>query len=496
MALDANIRGATTGNGLEVDANNRALVRLPDATTPANVGAVRVFSENDAGALTGTPFLRSGEVSVDYRQRVGIDTVQFTETFNYSAQDISNWSYTFNTLTASLPGNGYLQFSTVQGTTSAHGAFVRTFQYFPLIGTAPLYVEGSLGQFTAVLVANEVFLFGLGLPTAATTRPTDGVWLRITTAGVEGVLAFNGVETSSTFSDAVPLADLTVGTVYKFIIVVAEETVDFWIDDELIGSVTIPVAQHQPFLQGALPLFAMKYNSGAVSNTNTMRITDITVSLADIASNKPWSHQMAIAGRMAYQGQPGNTMGSTQAIGTITTGSSAIPTSAAGSNTAANATGLGGTGAINAAATGATDYIATSFQNPAGTINITARNLIITGCRISTINTGAAVATTPTTLQWAIGYGHTAASMQTTDTASFATGTTKAPRRVLLGFQSAAVGAAIGAMYGPDIDVDMADAPIVVHPGEFINTFMKQIIGTATASQTITYIVMFRGYWE
>jgi hypothetical protein len=495
MALDAKIVG-NTGNELAVDANNRALVRLPDATTPANVGGVRVFGENDAGALTGTPVLRSAEVSVDYRQRVGVDTVLFTETFNYGAQDTGNWSYTFNTLTASQPGNGYLQFGTVQGTTSAHGAFARTFQYFPLIGTAPLYVEGSLGQFTAALVTGEVFLFGLGLPSAATTRPTDGTWLRITTGGVDGVLAYNGVETISAFNNVLPLASLTVGTIYKFAVVVAEETVDFWIDDELIGSVTIPVAQHQPFLQGSLPVFAMKYNTGAVSNTNTMRISDVTVSLADVFSNKPWSHQLATAGRMAYQGQPGNTMGSTQAIGTITTGSSAIPTSAAGSNTAANATGLGGTGAINAAAGGATDYIATSFQNPAGTINITARNLIITGCRISTINTGAAVATTPTTLQWAIGYGHTAVSMQTAETGSFATGTTKAPRRVLLGFQSAAVGAAIGAMYAPDIDVNFADSPIVVRPGELINTFMKQIVGTATASQTITYIVMFRGYFE
>jgi hypothetical protein len=496
MALDANIRGSVTGNGAEVDANGRALVRLPDATTPSNVGGVRVFAENDGGELTGTPLLRSGEVSVDYRQRVGIDTVMFTETFNYSTQDTSNWSYTFSTLTVSQPGNGYLQFGTVQGTTSAHGAFMRTFQTFPLFGTSPLYIEGALGQFTAALVANEVFLYGLGLPTAATTRPTDGVWLRVTTGGVEGVLAYNGVETISAFNNLFPLSSLTVGTVYKFAIVVAEETVDFWIDDVLLGSITIPVAQHQPFLQGSLPLFAMKYNSGAVSNTNTMRITDITVSLADIATNKPWSHQLAVAGRMAYQGQPGNTVGSTQAIGAITTGSSAIPTSAAGSNTAANATGLGGTGAINAAAGGATDYIATSFQNPAGTINITARNLIITGVRISTINTGATVATTPTTLQWGIGYGHTAASMQTLETGSFVTGTTKTPRRVLLGFQSAAVGAVIGALYSPDIDVNFADAPIVVRPGEFINTFMKQIVGTATASQTITYIVMFRGYFE
>jgi hypothetical protein len=172
-----------------------------------------------------------------------------------------------------------------------------------------------------------------------------------------------------------------------------------------------------------------------------------------------------------------------------------LPTSVAGSNTAANSVGLGGVGAINAAAAAATDFICTSYQNPAPTINITGRNLIIRGVRISTINTGAAVATTPTTIQWSLAFGHNSVTMNTTESGSFATATAHAPRRVALGFQSAAIAAAIGALYAPDIYMSF-DSPIVVRPGEFIATLMKIVVGTATASQTITYCVTFDGNFE
>jgi hypothetical protein len=156
---------------------------------------------------------------------------------------------------------------------------------------------------------------------------------------------------------------------------------------------------------------------------------------------------------------------------------------------------LGGWGAINAAAGAATDFIGTSYQNPAGTINITGRNLLIRGVKITAINTGAAVATTPTTLLWTLAFGHTAVSLATTETASFATATTHAPRRVQLGFMSAEVATPIGGLYSGDVSFNF-DSPIVVRPGEFLATMMKIVVGTATASQTITYNVVFDGSFE
>jgi len=486
MALDTLI----TGDNL--DAAGNVKVSLPN--TPANVGAIRLQSENDAGTITGVPYLRPPETSSDYRLRVGTDTLLFTDSFNATTQNTSLWSYAFVTLTASQPGAGTVNFGTVQGTASTHGAYMRTFQYFPIIGTAPLAVEVKSGIFTAPLVANEVCLFGLGLPAAAGTAPADGIWFQITTAGVTGVMVYNNTTTQT--GTLIPYSDVTTGTIYNWAIVVGEHEIEFWRNDILLGELSLPVGQGQPFLSTALPLFLQKFCSGSVSNTATMRVSDVTCTLMDVQSVRAWSHQMAIEGQSIYNGQNGGTMGTTQATGTITTGSSPIaPTGAAGSNTAANVTGLGGWGSINAAAGAATDFIATSFQNPAGTINITGRNLVITGVAISTMNGGAAVATTSTTLLWSIAFGHTAVSLATTETASFATGTTHAPRRVQLGFQTAPTATPIGGVYSPDL-VREFQVPIVVRPGEFLATIMKIAVGTATASQTIVFNVMFTGYFE
>ena len=89
----------------------------------------------------------------------------------------------------------------------------------------------------------------------------------------------------------------------------------------------------------------MKYNTGNVSNTNTIRVSDLTVSLMDIASNKSWEHQLAGMNQNGLYLQNGHAPASTallstQAIGTITTGSSPQTpnTAAAGSNTAAPVT--------------------------------------------------------------------------------------------------------------------------------------------------------------
>lgn len=485
MALDVLVGGAN------LDAGSNIKVAL--SNTPAYVGGVRIHSENDDGTLSGAAYLKSPETSPDFRLRSGLDTVLFNDVFNASAQNTTVWNYVFNTLTCTQPGAGTLNFSTVQGTTSAHGAFIRTKQYFPLVNTAPLAVEAYFGQFTAALASGEVFLCGLGLPTAATTIPTDGCWIKVTSAGVYGVISFNGAPVESALDAALPLSSLTVGTIYKFLVVVGEREVEFWFDDQFLGHMDIPAGNGVPFLQGSLPMFMMKYNTGAVSNTNTMRVSRVGVTLMDVASNRDWSEQQCIMGLGAYQGQNGSTMGTIALLPNATAATTV--TGAALSQTTALATGLGGQAGITAAVPGVDGWV-TAYLNPAGTINITGRNLVITGIHISAVNIGAAVATTPSTVQWSIAFGGTQLnSLATAESASFITATVKAARRVPVGLQSWVVGAALGAM-AVDLDQDFSTAPIVVAPGEYIGSVAKFIQGTATASQVIWAVVTFRGYFE
>lgn len=490
--------GNSTAGKVNVDAGFNLATTLPQVTTvagvsaPQYVGAARIFTENDPGTITGTPLLRSPETSEDYRLRVGVDTILFNDTFNYSAQNTAIWSYTLATLTATQPGAGTVNFSTVQGTTNAHGAFMRTHQYFPIFGTCPLSVEGSFGQFTAALVANEVWLFGLGLPSAAVTPPTDGIWFMLSTAGLIGVSIFSGVTTQT--GTLLNLAAYTTGTIYKHAIVVGERVIEFWRDDILLGTLPAPAANGQLFQTSSLPMFMMKYNTGAVSNTNTMRMSDITISLMDLATNKPWAQQLATMGRMAYQGQSGGTMGTSALLPNATAATTV--TGAALSQTVALATGLGGQAGITATVAGV-DGLVTNFRVPIGGLNQTARNLIITGIRIDAVNIGAAVATTATTIQWSLAFGATGAtipSLAQAETGSFVTATAKAWRRVPLGLQSWIVGAAIGAPC-EQITVNFG-SPIVVHPGQWVGACCKFILGTATASQVIWAIVAFDAYYE
>jgi len=486
--------GKASGNTAEVTANDRLKVELETnaETNPGQLGGVRLFSENDPGSVTGSAYLKSPETSADYRLRVGVDTVLFTDSFNASTQNTAIWSYTFATLTAAQPGAGTVNFSTVQGTTSAHGAFMRTHQFFPIIGTAPLSVEITFGQFTAPLVAGEVWLMGLGLPTAAVTEPTDGVYFRFTSAGLIGEIRYSGVTTQSGVLQTND--ELTLGDLHKAAIVVGEQEVEFWLDDVFLGEMSIPAGNGQPFQQASLPVFLMKYNTGAVSNTNTMRVSDVTVSLMDVPSNMPFAHQMALQGLMAYQGQNGGTMGTSASLPNATAATTV--TGGALSQTAAIKTGLGGEAGIQAGAAGL-DGCVTAFQNPLPTINLSGRNLIITGIRIDSVNIGAAVATTATVIQWSLAFGATGASIPSlaqAETGSFVTATAKAWRRIALGLQSWLVGAAVGTP-AEQITVTF-DSPVVVHPGQWVAAVAKFIVGTATASQVAWATVTFDAHYE
>jgi len=490
MALDTLITGAN------LDAAGNVKVSLTN--TAANIGGVRLFSENDAVSN----YLKSPETSSDYRLRVGVDTLLFTDTFNANIQNTSLWSYALVTLTAIQATNaGFLTFGAVQGTASGHGATMRTFQYFPLLGTAPLSTEFTFGQFGAALVAGEQYAMGLGVPAGVATLPTDGVFCTLSTAGLVGSLVYNGGSPVQTGILA-PLSAFVVGTTYKLSIVVGETEIEYWLDDVLLGEQSIPAALGQPFIAASQPIFMMKYCNGAVSNTNTIRVCDVTVSLMDLATNKPWAHQLAGMNQNGLFLQNGHAPASTallstQAIGTVTSGSSPqVPnTVGAGSNSTPAVLGLGGWGMTNMVAAAVTDFIMMAYTNPAPSNIISGKNLYICGIRVNAINTGAIVGTTPTVNLITLGVGATLATLATVETGSFVTATTHAARRCQLGFMSVPVGAVIGAAYNNDINMAWT-VPLMVRPGEIVEVFFKTLVGTATASQSWTYNVVFDSYWE
>lgn len=496
MALDANIRGVTTGLGAEVNASNQLkIVSETDVkTNPGNVGAFRMFSENDAGSMTGTPYLQSPETSDDYRLRVGIDSLIFDHTFSETLVDTSSMRLSGVTTMTATMASGFLTLN-AGGAATASGNYIafQTQRYFRVRATSPLYVEIT-GNLTAIPITNQVIEVGLYVPTAG-TQPQDGVWFQATSAGVIGVLGYNGTLTQT--GVLVTPGNLPINSNGTYLILVNSGYVEFWIDDVLFGEIEVPAGQATPFLTDSLPVTVMQRNSGVVSATSqaALRIGDIGVTSGDIASNRSWAAQMTGMGQHCSQGQSGGTMGTTASLPNATAATTL--TGGAISQSAAIKTGLGGEAGIIANVPGA-DGIIFAYQNPAGSVTQPPRNLTIMGMRISAVNLGAAVATTPSTLQWSLAYGATGGTippLTQAETQSLTAASVKGYRRIPLGFSSFLVGAAVGTQASDNMVIRF-DAPVTLLPGEWLAVTAKFIQGTATASQVIWCVAMVDGHFD
>ena len=97
--------------------------------------------------------------------------------------------------------------------------------------------------------------------------------------------------------------------------------------------------------------------------------------------------------------------------------------------------------------------------------------------------------TSPVVYAYSLAYGHNNVSLATTTTA-----TSKAPVRVPLDIETYAAAAAVGTV-GQGVTVNFDNGPIVVYPGEFIQTVAKNL-GSVTTTGVITFLVEFTGYWE
>ena len=480
--------GSNTAGVANVDAGYNLQV-----ATNKDRSSVVIFCENDPGTITGTPSNKSPEVSQEYRQRVGLDTILFTDTFNATAQNTGNWKHSFTTMTMTQSA-GFLNINAAGTSTVANNyAYLQSWRYFPLLGTAPLAVEFT-GQITALPVANEVFLAGLGVMTGA-AEPVDGAWFELTSNGLNGVLRYNsGVAQKITLISDV--ATFPLNSNAKYVMVIGERQIEYWIDDVLYGELDMPNAQGQPFMTSALPLFMLKYNSGTVGSTPNMivKVGDISITLMDINANMTWANQMANCG-YGLQGQNGGTMGNSMVQWNNTT----LPTAAAATNTtAALGAFLGGSFLMNAPATGATDLIVSSWINPIGGVNQTPRTIKLRGIKVDCVNTVAAVATTATTFAVAVAWGavqaNIAASLAGTETGSFVNNTTKIRRIQPIGVIHFPVAAVVGAVANP-IQFDF-EAPLVINPGEYIQIIAKPLVGTATATEVFHWIISPNLYHE
>lgn len=474
------VEGNTSGNVAEVDSNNNVYVNPP--LTSSTAGFTSGVSENDHGSVTGARNMKEFYSSDDFRLNVGLTTPLFDYQFTGTAQDTGQWKCTFTTMTAT-ESSGFLLLNSNSTATTATGVVLQTWRYFKVMASAEIYVSFAV-NLTAVPLASQVAEFGLFVGTA-TTAPADGVYFRLTSAGLSGVVNFNGTETTIVLPQT-----LSAGMSYRCGVNITHGQTEFWVNDVLYGVLVTPVGNIQPFASSALPASIQQRNSGAVAGSPQMQIKcgSVRVEQDDLQLGAPLSHLYAAMGQ-AYQGQEGGTPGTLAVYVNNTT-----PGAAALTNTTALVTGLGGIAQVNPTLVAGTDGILFSYQNPVGGVSQIPKTLVITGVQIhgvvTTILSGGPVINAAV-----LNFGHTAVSLVTTEGASFSTGTTKIPRKIPIGFETYAATAAVGTLgTTTPLILDLIQSPVVVNPGEFVCVSLRNQ-GTVTASGAIQYICTFKHYW-
>jgi hypothetical protein len=485
MAIDFNLAGPLGTDGLPQ-------VNLP--YDPLQAGCVLPFSDIDGGMIRGTPFRNPPEVSEDFRTRAELDSFLDYEKFNYAAQNTSKHKLTNTTMQAAF-GGGALTTNSTNITTTATGLLLQTYRHFQITAAAQTYLYFKLAFTGTWAVSNKTIDIGLFTAGAANPfTPADGAYFRLNSSGIAGVSCVSGTETTTgVFKEVFGGANFTpvLGTFYDCILTIGENSVVFWMnmrDTEnyykMMARLDTPGGSGVPQFVASLPFSVRDVNTGTTSASQGVRIASYGVAAGGFATGRDWPTAMSASGQNAIQGAGGMTQGQT-----TNHANSTSPTSATLSNTAAGYTTLGGRWQFAAPASAATDYCLFGYQVPTAASGLSGRNLIITGVWIDSVNTGAAVATTATILDWSIAVGSTAVSLATAESQN-----TRAPRRRGIGMQSWIVGAAIGAPAERAFCQFLS--PLIAEPGTFVQIIVQVFLGTATASQVIRGECGLDAYWE
>jgi hypothetical protein len=427
--------------------------------------------------------LRPIGVSRENRLRTGIPTALRSEQFQHTQFPVSQWYGVTSTMTISVAG-GFLTLNAGGATANGNVARAQTIQTFSPQEGAP--VEFDIGwQLSAVPQANSVIEFGPSL-SSGVAPPSDGVGFRINGAGsFAAFISYNGSESSS-----IPLtgAVIPANSLISCKVIWGVDAVEFYINDVLVGEYSaFGGAGSGVTISNSLPFTIRQYNNGIAGGAVSFKLASFKVNQRDEQLNIPVSLIAALQGLGGQNLPPG------QAAGQMANyANSAAPSAATLSNTAAGYATNGGQFLFNAVAGAETDYALFAWLNPAATASNPGKPFVHTGTLIDTINTGAAVATTETLLQWSHGYGGTGVSLATVDSAT--AGTRKA-RIEFLGYQAFVIGAAIGAQARVISENWGVDAGRIVEPGTYLHTIVKMPRGTATASQAIRGGVAIRGFF-
>lgn len=215
----------------------------------------------------GTTTHRSPRTSEDYRLAVGICNPRFDYSFVGTSQDTGRWKHVFTTMTMTQ-GSGSVLCNANSTTTAATGCSLQSWAHFPVLGNGGLGLQLTC-QFTRSLTPGQTFEWGTFIPTT-TTAPTEGVWMEFTSAGLTGIICYNGVRTSTGIIWA--MNNLVFNQNYKFSLEVFQDSVEFWNENTLLATLVTPPGTSRPHMQVALPLSFQFRNQSALTGASIAQI--------------------------------------------------------------------------------------------------------------------------------------------------------------------------------------------------------------------------------
>lgn len=456
----------------DVDSTGNLFTTLPqavDSTNSKKVGyAFMAFGPNNKAMTTFGPM---------GRLPAGVQTMEIFDPMDGAAINPHVWNQAVaGTMTiVQNATTGFLILNAAASTAINNSAQITTIRQIQLINTF-VPTKRFLFKTPNVPQANAIMEIGF-LEASGVTAPVNGAIFRWDQAEFRAHTIFNSAATSSGV-----LANPAANVVHTGHITFRGTKVEFWLNEVLVAEVTNPAGNPTPTNNSRIQLGARVYTLGTVPVTAPeLHIAAVSLWRNDLSTNKPWPAQMAGIGRASYQSPV------TPFAQTANHANSTSPASAALSNTAAGYTTWGGRFQFAAPAGAATDFALFGAQVPAGF------QAYITDFRLDMVNTGAAVAITPTIIDIGVGINSSAVSLATAD--SFTTNV-YGPKRIPLGHASWIVGDAIGlpSRNGP---IGLAlGSPWVIDSLRFLHLIIQVYAGTATVSQVIRGDLLFGGYME
>lgn len=444
-----------------VTANNQLKVVLP--TTIGQEGYTRVV---DAGGHI---------LSFDDEGRVdaAINTCLFSDNVDGTTVDPNRWTIALTGAATVAQAGGFIILNNSAITTINTASQFSTIQYFDIMHEAYLYGHCNALANT-VPISNLMMELGFNI-CSGLTAPTDAAIFRWTPAGeFRCLLNNNGSETQISGALAAPAANV----VHHFEVKVQHGHVDFLIDGVEVASLVAAAGVANAVNAGRLPWTArVVMGASAPAFAGQLKIACVDVWRTVVDLKIQYKDYNCTLGRGSHL-IPGTFLQQANHANNTS------PTSATLSNTAAGYTKLGGRWQFAAPATLATDYALFGYQVPVGW------NLTVHDVQITAVNTGAAVGTSATILDWSVGVEATQVSLATADTLP----SIVEVRRQPIGIQSWILAAGIGVSAQPLSP--HWEAGLVCHGGRWFHIIVQQFLGTATASQVIRGDVFIGGYFS